>query len=388
MSAKTGQQPWGHIRKLESRRFQASYIGPDLKRYNGPRPFDSRTFAEGWLARERELVQLSAYNGTEWVSPVERRTRAAVRGETVQSYAKRWIENRNLAPRTRKLYADLLAKHIAPWIGAIGIGALSSDDVNRWHAKTLVDKPTARAHSYSLLHAICASAVEAELLIKNPCAIKRAMSTNRKREPVLLSVAELKAVAESMRPGQFKTLVLLSAWGALRFGEVTELRRTDFSDDYSMVTVSRGVTHHGQCVVKTPKSGTTRKVVLPPHIRADVKHHLDSFVDSDPESMLFPAGRRSRCGHLSQSVFSRAFVLACNSIGRKGVTHHSLRHLGATLAARAGASLAENMTRLGHSTARAAMIYQHSTDERQDDIAAALSVLAETANPTMSLDVK
>ena len=51
-------------------------------------------------------------------------------------------------------------------------------------AKTLTDKPTARAHAYGLLHALCASAVEDELLIKNPCQIKRAMSTNRKREPV------------------------------------------------------------------------------------------------------------------------------------------------------------------------------------------------------------
>jgi integrase len=233
-------------------------IGPDLKRYNGPRPFDSKMLAEGWLAREREMIMLSDSGGQRWVSPVERRTRAAVRGETVESYAKRWIENRNLAPRTRKLYADLLAKHIAGSLGEIGIGALSSDDVNRWHAKTLTDKPTARTHAYSLLHAVCASAVEQELLSKNPCAIKRAMSKNRKREPVLLSVAELKAVADAMRPEPFKTLVLLSAWGALRFGEVTELRRKDFSDGCSVVTVSRAVTHHGQCVVKAPKSGKTQ----------------------------------------------------------------------------------------------------------------------------------
>jgi integrase len=380
MPAKTKHRTWGHIRTLESGRFQASYIGPDLKRYNGPRPFDSKMLAEGWLAREREMLMMSDSGGPGWVSPVERRTRAAVRGQTVQSYAKDWIENRNLAPRTRKLYTDLLRLHIGPTLGEIGIGALSSDDVNHWHAKTLVDKPTARSHAYSLLHAVCASAVEAELLSKNPCAIKRAMSTNRRKEPVLLSVAELKAVADAMRPKQLKALILLSAWGALRFGEVTELRRKDIGDDCSVVTVSRGVTHNGPCVVKAPKSGKTRKVVLPMAIRADVKHHLDTHVDSDPESLLFRAGRRSRCGHLSQSVFSRAFVLACNSIGRKGVTHHGLRHLGATLAARAGGTVAEVQARLGHSTPTMAMRYQHSTDERQDDIAAALSVMAESGN--------
>ena len=188
MSAKTGQRRLGHIRKLESGRFQASFIGPDLRRYNGPRPFDSKMLAEGWLAREREMIMLSDSGGAGWISPVERRTRAAVRGETVESYAKRWIAGRNLAPRTRKLYTESLAHHIAPSLGEIGIGSLSADTVNHWHAKTLTDKPTARAHAYGLLHALCASAVEDELLIKNPCQIKRAMSTNRKREPVLLSV--------------------------------------------------------------------------------------------------------------------------------------------------------------------------------------------------------
>ncbi len=346
MSAKKGQRPWGHIRKLDSGRFQASFIGPDLRRYNGPRPFDSKMLAEGWLARERKLIQDAAYDGTRWISPDERKTRAAVLGQTLGDYAQSWIQNRNLAPRTRKLYTDSLAHHIAPTLGEIGIGLLTADDVNRWHAKTLTNKPTGRAHAYSLLHAICASAVEDELLIKNPCQIKRAMSTNRKREPVLLSVAELKAVAESIEPQRFKALVLLSAWGALRFGEVTELKRNDFSDDCSVVTVCRGVTHHGQCVVKTPKSGKTRTIVLPPHIRADIKHHLDTFVGSQSDALLFSAGSRSRCGHVQQNVFREAFNAACKSVGRQGVTHHGLRHLGATLAARAGATVAELQDRL------------------------------------------
>lgn len=374
---KTGQRRWEHIRKLDSDRWQASFVRPDLRRYNGPVTFDSKVMAEGWLSRERELIQLAAYNGARWISPVERRAKAAVVGQTVSDYAKRCIEGRNVAPRTRKLYTDSFAHHIAPILGEIGISSLSTDEANRWHSKTLVDKPTARAHAYGLLHAVCVSVVEDELLVKNPCQIKRAMSTNRKREPVLLSVAELAAVADAIRPERYRALVLLSAWGAVCFGEVTELRRKDFSEDCSVVTVSRSVTHHGECVVKTPKSAKTRTVVLPPHIRADVKHHLDTFVGPDPESLLFPAGSRSRCGHLSQNVFREALVLACKAIGREGVTHHALRHFGATMAARAGGTVAEVQVRLGHSTVRAAMAYQHSEATRQTDIADAPSRLAK-----------
>jgi hypothetical protein len=45
---------------------------------------------------------------------------------------------------------------------------------------------------------------------------------------------------------------------------------------------------------------------------------------------------------------------------------------GNTLAAATGASLRELMVRMGHSSTRAAMIYQHATRERDDAIAAAM----------------
>jgi integrase len=384
MPAKSGQRRWGHVRKLESGRFQASFIGPDLRRYNGPRPFDSKTFAEGWLARERELVQLAAYNGTRWTSPVERSAKAAVRGETVESFATRWIENRNIKPRTRIEYTDMLAKHITPVLGEIGIGALTSDDINRWHAKTLTDKPTARKNTYGLLHAICASAVEDELLVKNPCQIKRAMSTSRKREPVLLPVANVKAVANAIKPERFKALVLLSAWAALRFGEATELRRKDISDACESITVSRGVGHRNGCLIDTTKSDKARTVVLPPHIRADIKHHLDTYVGPESDALLFTS--RGKCGHLAQNVFREALNAACASINREGVTPHALRHLGGTLAARAGATPAETQSRLGHSTVRAAMLYQHVASGRDAEIAAALSAMAEAADSIAAAD--
>jgi len=46
-----------------------------------------------------------------------------------------------------------------------------------------------------------------------------------------------------------------------------------------------------------------------------------------------------------------------------------LRHVGGTLAAATGASLKELMARLGHSSTRAAMIYQHATRDRDEAIA-------------------
>lgn len=55
---------------------------------------------------------------------------------------------------------------------------------------------------------------------------------------------------------------------------------------------------------------------------------------------------------------------------------HDLRHTGQTLAAAAGASLADLMRRLGHSSMVAAKRYLHATDSRDRQIATALSRLA------------
>ena len=54
-----------------------------------------------------------------------------------------------------------------------------------------------------------------------------------------------------------------------------------------------------------------------------------------------------------------------------GVHFYDLRHTGGTLAA-TGASLKELMARLGHSSTRAALIYQHATRDRDQAIAMAL----------------
>jgi integrase len=59
---------------------------------------------------------------------------------------------------------------------------------------------------------------------------------------------------------------------------------------------------------------------------------------------------------------------------------HDLRHTGATLAAQTGATLAELMGRLGHSTPAAALRYQHAAQGRDAEIARLLSKMAEHSN--------
>ncbi|MGB9279993.1 MAG: site-specific integrase, partial [Pseudonocardiaceae bacterium] len=60
-------------------------------------------------------------------------------------------------------------------------------------------------------------------------------------------------------------------------------------------------------------------------------------------------------------------------VNEEDVHFHDLHHTGNALAAATGASTKELMARIGHSSMRAALIYQHATRSRDKQIADAIS---------------
>jgi integrase len=105
----------------------------------------------------------------------------------------------------------------------------------------------------------------------------------------------------------------------------------------------------------------------------DLRAHLRDFVSDDLDALIFTGakGAALRRSNFQRSVHWIATVVA---VGLSGFHFHELRHTGNTLAAGTGASLAELMARMGHGSARAAMVHQHATSQRDKDIAKALSV--------------
>jgi integrase len=95
-----------------------------------------------------------------------------------------------------------------------------------------------------------------------------------------------------------------------------------------------------------------------------------------PDGLLFtsPEGKLLR-----HSVFrNRVWLPATTATDMKGVHFHDLRHAGNILVAEAGATLRELMDRMGHASSRAALIYLHSSPDRQRALADAIA--ARTLN--------
>jgi integrase len=164
--------------------------------------------------------------------------------------------------------------------------------------------------------------------------------------------------------------VVLGAWCGLRRGEICGLRTSDVDLPAGVVWVERAWAELLESPVKfekDPKSAAGRRAVsIPSHVLPVVTEHGEKW--AGPVHFFVDAqGRR-----LNGATVYRAFVRARAKVGLS-VSFRDLRHTGSTLAASAGASLADLKRRLGHSTSSAALRYMHAVDGRDKEVAVALS---------------
>lgn len=359
---------FGTAHKLPSGRYRAMYFGPDGRRYKADRTFLTEKDARGWLSlRQADIIKKS------WTPPeADEPARPKI---TLTDYAEQWIAQRDLKDRTREHYRKLLDEHIldSP-LGALPLASITADDVRDWYAKLGKKTPTLRAHCYGLLRTIMGTAASDGKIAANPCVIRGAGSTKRVHKIRPASLDEIEIITAEM-PEQYRAMVLLAAWCALRFGELTELRRKDIDLSGEIVRVERAVVRtEAGFQVTTPKSEAgIRDVAIPPHLMPAIEAHLATFVPDEADALLFPAAHG---GHLAPATLYRRFYTARDQAKRPDLRWHDLRHSGAVLAAATGATLAELMARLGHSTPQAALRYQHRAKGRDREIAALLSKLA------------
>jgi integrase len=326
--------------------------------------FDTRGDAEGWLTDRRREIK-----GDDSVPPVVKKAAAI----TLERYANAWLMDRQLKPRTRTHYRWLLDSRVLPALGSVPVKSITPATIRTWHAG-MDAAPTARAHAHGLLKSIMATAVEDEIIGANPCRIRGASKVKRAREIRPATLDELAVITEAM-PARLQLLVPLTAWCALRFGEVTELRRKDIDLKRGVLHIRRGVVYNdGAFIVDTPKTvAGKRTVAIPPHLHAMITRHLHDHAQIGKEGLLFYGVKG---GQLSHSSLLWQFNQAAERAGREDLTPHALRHTGAVLAAQSGATLKELMARLGHTTPDMAMRYQHASADRDLVIAHALSKLA------------
>jgi integrase len=358
---------FGRVRRLPSGRWQARYKGPDGIDHPALNTFATKTDAERWLSlTEADIVK------DNWLNPYAGRVLLA-------DYAAAWVAERpNLRPKTLQLYEGLVRLHLVPGLGSSAVADITEPVVRRWRKKLLdsgVGSVTV-AKAYRLLNAIMTTAVDDGLIRRNPCRIKGAGQEKSPERPVL-TMHQVFVLADAFADRRYRLLVLLAVFCSLRWGELAALRRKHIDASAGLVRIETGVVElkNGSLVTGPPKSlAGVRWVSIPAFLLADIAEHLDQFTGTADDCLVFTGPKGAQ---LRRSNFSRQWGKALVAADLTGIHVHDLRHTGNVQAGEAGASLRELMDRMGHSTTRAALIYQHRTSLRDQMIADEISKRAE-----------
>ena len=239
---------------------------------------------------------------------------------------------------------------------------LAPSGIRSWHAELLRGKyPGAitTAKAYRLLRAILNTALEDGLLVKNPCLIEGAGVEHSPERPIA-TVPEVDALADAVE-ARYRPMVLLAVFAGLRLGELLSLRRrhVDLENESVRIEEQAQELRAGTRIIGPPKSEAgKRTVALPPQLVPELEAHIERWTTDDPDDLLFTDEDGEP---LTRRLWNLRWAVARKKAGLEHLHFHDLRHTGNTIAAATGASTKELMARVGHSTARAALIYQHAT---------------------------
>jgi integrase len=356
------------MRRLSSGRWQVRYRDLSGVLHTGPHTFTSKAAAARYLA----MVEADLHRGA-WTDPKLGRI-------TLGEWVKRWQQTTtNLRPTTRDLYAYLLRRFLLPTFGKAPLSSIDPLVVRAWLTKLQAQELSTStiAKAYRLLSRILGAAVEAGYLLRNPCTVKGA-GQERAPEMRFATVAQVAALADAIG-SRYRALVLVAAYGGLRWGELVGLRVKRVDLLHGRVTVAEQVAEvNGRLIPGPPKTEAGRRTVTLPAVAAvALAEHLANFAEPGPEGLVFPAPQG---GYLRRSNFRRRWwVPATRAAGVEGLRVHDLRHSAATLALAAGANTRELMERMGHTSPQVALRYQPVMAGRDQAIAAALDELIQAA---------
>jgi len=389
------RRQFGQIARLPSKRYRARYADPrgaltpkgEAVRHSAPFTFTTKQDAEAWLADERRLIEAGTWTPPQTRQRHAREAEERRAGNLFDAYARAWLDSRHdLRPTTRASYDTAIRRHLVPAFGHLPLDEITAEKVRRWFTSYGDKTPTARAHAYQVLGGIMAQALDDELITKNPARIRAGGRTPVTREPEVLTLPELRALADAM-PQKHRALTWLCGLAGLRFGEAVALRRRDVDLDAGTVTVTRTASNaRGQKTTNAPKTAAGyRTVALPRTVVDELRRHLqDVGIEGGRNALVFPGvngdllaptalyGRTARVERRKGRRYLKkgyGFYNAREAIGKPAMHWHDLRRTAATLGAQSGATVREMQHRLGHSTPDMALHYQSATAERDRAIA-------------------
>lgn len=305
----------------------------------------SETFARlGDAERRKAEIEVALGAGT-WHDP----RRGDVR---LKDWAKEWLPTRHdLRPTTHARLVTTMERQVFPRFGDVPLIKITNSAVRAWVADLLAEElspATVRKAVFALRRCLDA-AVEDRRIASNP-AQKVSLPSEKAKRPRYLTRDEVERLVDEI-PDRYRALVLVGAFAGLRWGEAIGLTRENVDPLRSRITVMSTAIEVGGKVQlgQEPKTARSRRSVpVARSIMCRIANHLDQYVDSSPDALVFTTATG---GPLYRGTFGRqTWRRAVAAAGLDGFTFHGLRHSFVSILVAAGCNVREVSEWAGHNS--------------------------------------
>src|SRR5216683_351137 len=222
---------------------------------------------------------------------------------------------------------------------------------------------------------LASDTMDSELIVRNPGTHVRLPQKPKRRTPTVLTPQEIRILAAEVPPN-WRALVLVKAYGAMRWSEVVGLSVDDVDWRRRVVSVTETVVEVGGHIYREPTKTEAgrRTITLPEFVMKALADHVETWPPGE-SGLIF----HDRNGHaVRRSTFYRVWRPATERAGLSDFVVRNLRHTGASLAVASGADLEHLKVGMGHeSISTTSRSYLQMYEGRDADIARRLEELAD-----------
>lgn len=291
-----------------------------------------------------------------------------------------WETTVNLRPSTRERDLTYLRRYILPDFGDVPLSKISQLEVRKWVASLAGDgyAPATVKKAYQILGKILRAAEDAGLILDSPCRGIE-LPEIEAEEMRFLTPEDVTRLANSIDP-RYRALVLVSAYGGLRWGELAGLRRDRFNPNTGEIEIVETIVElNGRLLPPGPpktKAGR-RTVKLPRSVADELSAHIALYkVDEDGLIFQSPGG-----GPLRKTFRQRFWLPAVRASGVEPLRVHDLRHTAIAFWIAVGADPKRIAARAGHTSVSVVLDrYGHLFPEGEEKLAERLDVVFKAAS--------
>jgi integrase len=308
--------------------------------------------------------------------------------ETLGKFVETWWKTYalpNLAPKTRRIYAELWDRHVLPRLADIPLRELTPEIVASFRADLTaagVGDPTVRK-TLAFLQGVLQRAVEWRRIDANPAKAVRKPAQRKTRVVDLPSAAAVEQMRANLRVQKRlrdATLISLLAYAGLRPGEALALEWRHMRERTILVEQAVAL---GE--VKVTKTGQTRTVRLLSPLARDLKEWRLAAGRPGPRTLVFPGvGGAAWTDTSYRNWRRRIFAPAAEAAGLGASRPYVLRHLFCSLLLAEGASVVEVARQAGHSPAMTLSTYGHVIEELEGTQRRSAEDVIRTARETLA----